>query len=373
MHRVLAFVQKPVGISPGQRFRLEQWEPHLRTQHGIALDFCVFESNELSAALDHPGNVARKAAFMLRDFWRRREDVRLAREYDAAVVYREASLFGPAVYERLLARSGVPFVLDFDDAIWMPNPPGTGKNGVFANLKFPQKTVTSARLASAVTVGNEFLASWSRRHNPNVHVVPTSIELAKYPVQPDLVNDEPFVIGWMGSFSTLRYLATLRNAIARFGKTRRTELLVVCDRPLEPAPEGVVTRFVPWHADMEAEHIGMMHVGVMPLTDEPFAQGKCGCKALQYMAAGRPSIIAPVGVNVDIVKHGENGLLATTDDEWVRAFEELAASRDLRRALAIAGRTTVLERFSAEASANAFAAAVQGIMNTTGADTRRPS
>lgn len=371
MRRVLAFVQKPVGRSPGQRFRLEQWAPYLRSQHGIHLDFCAFESDELSAALDTPANVVRKATFMLRDFWRRREHVRLARDYDAAVVFREASLFGPALYERVLARSAVPYILDFDDAIWMANPPGAGKNGVFARLKFPEKTATIARLAGAVTVGNEFLASWARHHNPNVHVVPTSIELAKYSVQPELAIDDPFVIGWMGSFSTLRYLATLRNAIARFGKTRRTELLVICDRPLEPAVEGVPTRFVPWHADKEAEHIGMMHVGVMPLTDEPFARGKCGCKALQYMAAGRPSVIAPVGVNVDIVKHGENGLLATTDDEWVRAFEELAASRDLRRAIAVAGRKTVVERFSAEASANAFAAAVHGIVVGTARDARR--
>ena len=40
MHRVLAFVQKPVGKSPGQRFRLEQWAPYLRSRHGIELDFC---------------------------------------------------------------------------------------------------------------------------------------------------------------------------------------------------------------------------------------------------------------------------------------------------------------------------------------------
>jgi glycosyltransferase involved in cell wall biosynthesis len=362
MHRVLALVQKPVGINPGQRFRLEQWVPYLRSKHGIEITFCAFESDELSKALSRPGNVPRKVAYVLRDFWQRRRAVRDARNYDLAVLYREASLIGPAIYERVLARAGIPFLLDFDDAIWMGSPAGAGKNGVFARLKFPAKTATIARLASAVTVGNEFLADWSRQHNPNVHVVPTSIELAKYPVQPERTGDEPFVIGWMGSFSTLRYLETLRNAIARFGKTRRTELLVVCDHPLEPAIEGVPTRFLRWHADKEAEHIGMMDVGVMPSAYEPFALGKCGCKALQYMAAGRPCVIAPVGVNVDIVKHGENGFLASTDDEWVQAFEKLAASRELRAAFAVAGRKTVVDRFSAEASANAFAAAVHSVI-----------
>jgi glycosyltransferase involved in cell wall biosynthesis len=362
MLRVIAFVQKPVGINPGQRFRLEQWAPHLLAHHGIELTFCPFESDELTAVLYSAGNVARKGAHMLRAFWNRRQHVSQARDYDAAVVYREMSLLGPAIYERVLARTGIPFILDFDDAIWMGNPPGVGSNGVFARLKVPGKTSTIARLASAVTVGNEFLASWSRDHNRNVHVVPTSIELGMYPVQPELASDDPFVIGWMGSFSALRYLELLRSAIARFGTTRRTELLVVADRPLEPAIEGVPTKFIRWQADKEAEHIGMMHIGLMPIKDELYARGKCACKALQYMAAGRPAVVGPVGVNVDIVKHGVNGLLASSDDEWVQAFEKLAASRDLRRALALAGRKTVEERFSAEASASAFAAAAHGIV-----------
>lgn len=374
MRRLLAFVQREPGISPGQRFRLEQWAPHLRERHGIELDFCAFESPALTRVFTLPGRYATKATWMLRDFWRRREAVRLAHDYDGAVVFREAATLGPAIYERVLARSGIPFVLDFDDAIWMKNPPGTaGVNGVFSRLRFPEKTATIARLASAVTVGNEFLARWAREHNDRVFVVPTSIELAKYPVQPELTSEDPFVIGWMGSFSTLRYLAMLRTPIRRFSAKRRTRVQVVCDRPLEPPFEGVETTFVRWHGDKEAEHIGGAHVGVMPLTDELYAQGKCGCKALQYMAAGRPAIVAPVGVNVDIVQHGKNGLLATTDDEWVEAFEKLASSPELRRELARAGRRTVEEGFTAERSAAAFATAVDAALSRGRGPTRAPT
>ncbi len=329
-------------------------------RHGVDLEFVPFESPALGEVLYRERHLATKGGYMLWDFARRAGVLERARRVDAVVLYREAASLGPAFYERLLARSSVPLLLDFDDAIWMQNPETrVSVNGVFSRLRFPGKTRTIARLASAVTVGNEYLAQWARRWNDEVFVVPTSIDLSSYTVQPEVGSDEPFVIGWMGSFSTLVHLEQVRGALERFAKRRRVRFVVVCDRPLEPPPSNVETVFVPWRADREAADIGAMHVGIMPLVDLEVAKGKCGCKALQYMAAGRPAVVAPVGVNVDIVRHGENGLLASTEDEWVDAFERLASSPDLRRTLAAAGRRTVEEAYASEVCANRFAVALE--------------
>ncbi|MDR1990164.1 MAG: glycosyltransferase [Acidobacteriaceae bacterium] len=361
MLRVLALVQKAQGISPGQRFRLEQWAPHLQHRHGIELDFHAFESAALTRVLYAHGRVATKAALIVKDFVRRANILSLARNYDAVVMHRETSMLGPAVYERLLAWAGIPFVLDFDDAIWMPSE-GVSANGVFSKLRFPSKTMTITTLASCVTVGNEYLARWAKQLNGNVHIVPTTINLSMYEVQPESPERDIFTIGWMGSHSTLRHLEEVRHAIERFGATRRVKMVVVCDVPQTKPFAHVETEFVKWSGDREAKDIGGMDVGIMPLPDEPFTRGKCGCKALQYMAAGRPAIVSPVGVNMDIVQHGKNGLLASSDDEWVNAFETLASSRELRRQLANAGRKTVEDRFTAEAAAQKFAQALRSIV-----------
>jgi glycosyltransferase involved in cell wall biosynthesis len=361
MRRILALVHKPLGLAPGQRFRIEQWAPLLASEHGISVDFSVFESPQLTQVLYEPGKRATKAAFVIRDSIRRRSVLPLAREYDAVVIYREASLFGPALYERLLARSGKPIIFDFDDAIWLHN---TGSiNGWFTRLRFPGKTATICRLASAVVVGNSYLASYARPLNDNVTVIPATVDLDRFPVQPPLQKESPFVIVWSGSVSTLPHLETARRALERVGRKRKTVLRVISSRPPEYAFDGIELQFVPWSADSEAANLGASHVGIMPLPDDEFTRGKGGFKALLYMAVGRPVVISPVGVNAEIVVSGTNGFLARTEDDWVGALDALAESPSLRDRLARAARTTVVNGYSAGFGAAAFAGVVNGVLN----------
>jgi glycosyltransferase involved in cell wall biosynthesis len=360
MLRVLVVVSKAHGVAPGQRFRIEQWEPYLRDEHDIRVEYRAFESPALTRVLYEEGKAVEKAVLVVRDMLRRRSIVGAARRHDVVMVYREAALMGPPVFEWLIARTGVPIVYDFDDAIWTaPRRTVLSTNDAFRILKFSGKTATICKLARVVTVGNEYLAGWARRHNAHVEVVPTSIDLGSYPLQPPLPPGEPFTIVWSGSFATLGHLETARAALEGLARRRPVRLNVICDRPLRPPIAGVETRFIPWKSDEEARSIGTGHVGIMPMPDDEFARGKCGCKALQYMAAGRPAVVAPVGVNADIVRHRENGFLASSTGEWIDILDELASSEALRARVAVAGRRTVEERFSAERSAALFATAVR--------------
>ena len=86
----------------------------------------------------------------------------------------------------------------------------------------------------------------------------------------------------------------------------------------------------------------------MPLPDEDWSRGKCGLKALQYMALGIPTICSPVGVNSTIIKDGENGYLADGTDDWVEKLKLMLHSPELRRRIGMAGRKTVEEEYSAK-------------------------
>jgi hypothetical protein len=54
--RVLALVQASYDTSPSQRFRIEQWEPHLRPL-GIEIDYLPFLNGEGARLLSQPGRV----------------------------------------------------------------------------------------------------------------------------------------------------------------------------------------------------------------------------------------------------------------------------------------------------------------------------
>jgi glycosyltransferase involved in cell wall biosynthesis len=104
---------------------------------------------------------------------------------------------------------------------------------------------------------------------------------------------------------------------------------------------------MPWRADTELEDLSAIDIGVMPLPDDKWSKGKCGLKALQFMALGIPTVCSPVGVNTDIIQDDENGFIAGTEDEWVDKLSRLLRSAELRRRLGHAGRATVEQKYSA--------------------------
>lgn len=351
--RLLVLASKPMGMSPSQRYRLEQWSPHLASNHGIRLDFAPFESRELAHLLHERGHVIPKAYWTLRDWVRRSRVLHQAAGYDAVVIHREAALIGPAVYERLLSAKGIPIIYDFDDAIWSH---GQARlNGLFSLLHFYGKTSTICRLATAVTIGNDYLAQYARKRNELVAVVPSSIELADYPAIPEANEPGKFIVCWTGSASTLVHFEHARCALEQVAQSLPLVVKIICSRPPERPIEGAEMRFVPWSPGREAYEVADCHVGIMPLPDDEITRGKGGMKALQFMATGRPVVLSPVGVNTQIVQNGHNGFLATSVEQWVGALSELARDPSLRANVGHNARKTVEEGFSASLSAKKFA------------------
>ncbi|HZT71190.1 MAG TPA: glycosyltransferase family 4 protein [Terriglobia bacterium] len=344
--RVLALVTKPLNMSPAQRFRIEQWAPKLKAM-GVQIEFEPFISPELAAILYQPGKAGTKAGLIFEAFIKRARCLRHVREFDLVYVLRETALLGPALFERWLKIENVPYVFDFDDAIFLPN--ASDANRAFAFLKFPGKAATACRMAAHVMAGNEYLADYARRFNPRVTVVPTTIDTEKYrPPQPRWETPRPRLV-WTGSTTTLRYLENVMGALVRLRKRHDFTLRVIGAQGI--SLPGIDVENLPWSADTEALDLHGAWAGLMPAPDDAWARGKCGCKALQYMAVGVPAVCSPVGMNAQLIRDGENGLLASTEEDWVEKLTMLINSEELRRRLGIAGRRTVEAWYSAEVQA----------------------
>jgi glycosyltransferase involved in cell wall biosynthesis len=354
--RVLALMPSLYDTSPGQRYRLEQWDPLLR-ERGVEITYAPFESNELHSTVYKPGHVGEKVRLVSKALRARASLLKTVKDYDVVYIFREAALLGPPIFERLIYQSGVPIVFDFDDAIFVSYK--SPSNGYLSYLKFAGKTKTNCRIASHVMVGNPYLAAYASRVNPNVTIIPTTIDTDKY--KPLRKNSSPtVVIGWTGSYSTVQHLDTLREALAKLA-TQVDFRLRVIGTPSYEIP-GVQVDAMNWRSETELQDLSEIDIGIMPLPDDNWSKGKCGLKALQFMALGIPTVCSPVGVNTDIIRDNENGLIASSEDEWIRKLTMLLQSAELRDRLGKAGRQTVEEKYSAVSQAPRVFAVLESVM-----------
>ena len=125
---------------------------------------------------------------------------------------------------------------------------------------------------------------------------------------------------------------------------------------------GVETEQPPWSLDAEVQLFNTCDVGVYPLLDDEWSRGKCGFKAIEFMACGVPVVAAAVGVNCEIIQDGVNGFLASSEDDWIDKLGRLLTDRDLRHQLGAAGRRTIEERYSLRVHAPALAATLRGVV-----------
>ena len=264
---------------------------------------------------------------------------------DVFLVQREA-FFLLNEWSEWLAHLRAPVVFDFDDAIWIHSI--SEANRRFAFLKNVEKIPRIVRLAHTVIAGNEYLADWARQHSRNVRVIPTCVDTERFSPPPSRPQSAPVCIGWSGSPSTFSHLRTLLPALERV-KARyqdKVRIRVMGDPSFSYAPLGL--KGESWTVDSELALLKEMEIGLMPLPDDEWTRGKCGLKGLVSMSMGAATVMSPVGVNNEIVTHGQNGFLARTDDEWVEVLSSLIEDAALRRRVGAAGRQSVVERYSVD-------------------------
>jgi glycosyltransferase involved in cell wall biosynthesis len=341
--RILALVPYPYDRAPGQRYRIEQWTPLLK-QFGVEIIFEPFRCSELHALLCKPANTLRKVSLTSQALARRLKVLKLIKDYDLVYIYNEAAMIGPAFIENYISMKGVPFVFDFDDSIFLHYTYISPVSRYLRLLKFPKKTGAICRLASHVIAGNSYLASYASHFNKHVTIVPSTIDTDSYTVENPKPASDPPVIGWTGSYSTVQYLDTLRLTLQRLARRERFKLRVIGVPHYQL--DGVAVEAIPWRAETEVADLRAIDIGIMPLPDDEWTRGKCGMKALQYMALGIPTVCSPIGVNSTIIRDNENGLLAATENQWISQLTNLLHSPSLRERLGNAGRATIEAEYS---------------------------
>jgi len=274
-------------------------------------------------------------------------------KFDAVLLEYELFPWLPAWGEVLLKALRVPYVVDYDDAVFHRY---DLHQDAFVRAVFGKKIDRVMRMATAVTVGNDYLAERAYRAGARrVEYLPTAVDLDRYLITPR--TDTPtYRIGWIGSPITARYLDLVRSALIEACGMGLGRVTVIGGGA--GIPKGIPVESRAWSEDTEVAEIQRCDVGIMPLPDEPPERGKCGYKLIQYMACALPVIASPVGANRQIVEHGINGFLATTIPDWISALARLRDDHALRVRMGQVGRAKVEKEYSIQVTGPRLAALI---------------
>lgn len=157
------------------------------------------------------------------------------------------------------------------------------------------------------------------------------------------------IIGWIGTYTTNQYLLTLKNVFSKLidKYAQSIEIRLIGCKCGFFAISGIFYRS--WSLSNEVEDLQDLDIGIMPVWDDDWTRGKCAFKIIQYMATGAAVVASPVGMNREIIIDGENGFLATGEDDWFRKLCLLIDNPEKRRAFAINGRQTIEGKYSLRA------------------------
>jgi glycosyltransferase involved in cell wall biosynthesis len=351
--KIIFVVPYPPDESPSQRFRFEQYFEILR-QNDYIISIHSFLKLRNWRIFFKPGKVHLKIWLLSIGFLRRFIMLFSIFRYDFVFIHREATPVGPPVFEWIISQIfRRKIIYDFDDAIWLTD--RSAESRLFGIIKWRSKVGSICRWSYKISCGNDFLREYALKFNRSAFLIPTTVDTDQfYPDLSDKKNtDDRVVIGWTGSHSTLKYLENIGPTLARIESAfPKVGFLVIADKP-PLLPISRIT-FCHWRKASEVVDLRKVDIGIMPLPDDLWTRGKCGFKALQYMALSIPSVVSPVGVNSRIILHGENGFLAETPQEWLDALQSLIMDETLRKKLGRAARVKVIQEFSVESNRSKF-------------------
>jgi glycosyltransferase involved in cell wall biosynthesis len=351
--KILFLVPYPLRESPSQRFRFEQYIEIVRDKGHFV---------QVQSFLDSPnwkqfytsGGYASKALTLLRGFSKRVLILFNASSFDFIFIHREAAPLGPPVIEWILARIlRKKIIYDFDDAIWLTD--RADEPGWLKLLKWRSKVKLICTWSHVISCGNDFLCEFARQANPRVVYNPTTIdtESVHNPEHYSKKESDEIVVGWTGSHSTLKYLKDLEVVLQKLEEeNKKLRIVVIADQPDSLSLKTLT--FIPWSKETELEDLMKIDIGIMPLPDDEWSKGKCGFKALQYMALRIPAVVSSVGANRAIVDDGVNGFLCSSGEEWRVVLQRLIGSKSLQSKMGEAGRKKVIDQYSVCSNSSRF-------------------
>jgi len=339
-----------MNVAPSQRFRVEIFLPDLE-KAGISYKTLSFLDQEAWDILYKPGNRLLKVLGTVKGFLRRVIHLFQSVKAGYIFIHREATPIGPPIFEWLLAKILKKKIIhEYDDAIWIPGGEKVSRIKKWGKATWKIKYII--KWSYKIVAGNIFLCEYARKYNSSVFLIPTVVDTKQgHFKQRDQHEGNKIVVGWTGSHTTIHNLEVIEGVIPELKKEIDFDFLIISNKRPEWNFKFVYKQ---WELETEQEDLLKMHIGIMPLKEGPWFEGKCGFKLIQYHACGIPAIASPVGVNSLITLENKTGFIAKDKSEWKIYLKKLITDATMRSKMGQAARQHIEKDYSLHSLLPAF-------------------
>lgn len=261
------------------------------------------------------------------------------KHYDVVILQKKLVTFMDAFILRKFAKR---LFFDFDDAIYLND----DTKGQFESKTRYQRFRNIVKIVDGVIAGNPYLAKRAFEFNKNVFVLPSAV-FTNVPIKMNFRKEgEDLIIGWVGGGSNLHHLDILKEPLKELAKKIPFQLRVISNRNY--FLDGVNIKNIPWHINTQNIEISRFDCGLMPLPENPWTEGKCSYKALQYMAAAVVPVATRFGFNCHVIGDKKTGFLFSNADEFISAIDFIYKNPKKAFQMGQMARERIIKEFSVE-------------------------
>ncbi len=267
-------------------------------------------------------------------FFRKKKIFKAALNYDCVILHKKG--LNP-IDAFLLRKYSKKIIYNYDDAVMFKD---SNPEKYSASHYLPFKR--SVKACDIVLTGSQYLADFARELGAKVKVLPLGLETDKYYI-PNIKKDDGNIrLVWIGSETTLRYLEQIKNVLESLGKKYdNLKLRIIGDTFFDL--ENMEVEKCKWQMDKRSQYLCECDIGLAPLPNDRFSNGKCSFKVLEYGAAKLPVVASPVGTNSSHLIDTKTGFLAETLEQWGDSLTKLIEDETMRNEMGEAGYNVAQE------------------------------
>ena len=273
-------------------------------------------------------------------------------EGDIVIIQREIPKeFGD--YKRIIEfahKEGKPVVFDLDDLLLcLPQYHPDRQNSEYGSSLMPM--FQALMEADLVSVSTPKLRDFVINYNAKVAILPNYFDDTLWHLKPPVLKPsehETLTIAYMGGNShrpDLEYITpVLLDLIKHYPQKIRFQFLGV-----KPPSEVASLPQVSWTPALACSYKDFSvffqtqtaDIFIAPLIDNLFNRCKSPIKFFEYSSLGVPGVFSNLEAYTDVITHGQNGLLASSLDEWTNCLIQLIEDEELRFDLAKNAQETI--------------------------------